>query len=563
MGREIFAGRKITLVIFREMLYNRTRQFNNGRSSYFVVTPPTGGGRRIAMKKRILAVFLAAAALTCSLSACGGATNQTPAPSDETTPSSGGDHGNEIAVGIAQDLDNSLDPYQMTAAGTREVMFNVFEGLVKPDSSGSYVNAVASDVSVSEDGLTYTFTLRDGVVFHNGETCTTEDVLYSFETCAATSVTSAVVEALSAVTDTSVDGNQITMTLSAPNPDFLSYVASVYIVPAGYDQQATQPVGTGPFKFLSRSVQENIILEKHTEYYGAPAYLDRVTYRIFEDANALFTALNSGSLDLVAHLTSDQVSNLTNGYNVLEGTMNLVQAMYLNNAVEPFTDERVRQALCYAVDVDAMLALTADGHGTKVGSSMYPAFTKYFDPSLAGAYPHDPQRAQELLTEAGYPDGFSFTITVPSNYQPHVDTAVVLAEQLSAVGVTAEINLVDWNTWLEDVYAGRNFEATVVGFDSSILAASGMLARWVSDDDKNMINYNNPDYDAAYAAAQTTVDDAQQTAYYKECLQILSDTAANVYLQDLADFVALNPALEGFQFYPLYVIDMSLLRFAA
>ena len=153
MGREIFAGRKITLVIFREMLYNRTRQFNNGRSSYFVVTPPTGGGRRIAMKKRILAVFLAAAALTCSLSACGGATNQTPAPSDETTPSSGGDHGNEIAVGIAQDLDNSLDPYQMTAAGTREVMFNVFEGLVKPDSSGSYVNAVASDVSVSEDGL--------------------------------------------------------------------------------------------------------------------------------------------------------------------------------------------------------------------------------------------------------------------------------------------------------------------------------------------------------------------------------------------------------------------------
>lgn len=514
------------------------------------------------MKKRILAVFLAAAALTCSLSACGGATTQTTAPSDETTPSSGEPHGNEITVGIAQDLESSLDPYQMTAAGTREVMFNVFEGLVKPDSSGNYVNAVASNVSISEDGLTYTFTLRDGVVFHNGETCTTEDVLYSFETCAATSWTSAVVEALSAVTDLRAEGNQVIVTLNAPNPDFLSYVSSVSIVPAGYDQQATQPVGTGPFKFVSRSVQENIILERHEDYYGTPAYLDRVTYRIYEDSNALFTALNSGALDLVAHLTSDQVSNLTNGYEVLEGTMNLVQALYLNHAVEPFNDVRVRQALCYAVDVDAMLALTAGGHGTKVGSSMYPAFTKYFDASLADAYPHDVEKAKALLAEAGYPDGFSFTITVPSNYQPHVDTAEVLVEQLSQVGITAQIDLVDWNTWLEDVYGTRNFETTVVGFDSSILNASGMLARWVTGSDQNMINYSDPDYDAAYAAAQATVDDAEQTAYYKECLQILSDTAANVYLQDLADFVAINPALEGFQFYPLYVIDMSLLRFA-
>lgn len=514
------------------------------------------------MKKRILAVFLAAAALTCSLSACGGATTQTTAPSDETTPSSGEPHGNEITVGIAQDLESSLDPYQMTAAGTREVMFNVFEGLVKPDSSGNYVNAVASDVSISEDGLTYTFTLRDGVVFHNGETCTTEDVLYSFETCAATSWTSAVVEALSAATDLRAEGNQVIVTLNAPNPDFLSYVSSVSIVPAGYDQQATQPVGTGPFKFVSRSVQENIILERHEDYYGTPAYLDRVTYRIYEDSNALFTALNSGALDLVAHLTSDQVSNLTNGYGVLEGTMNLVQALYLNHAVEPFNDVRVRQALCYAVDVDAMLALTAGGHGTKVGSSMYPAFTKYFDASLADAYPHDVEKAKALLAEAGYPDGFSFTITVPSNYQPHVDTAEVLVEQLSQVGITAQIDLVDWNTWLEDVYGNRNFETTVVGFDSSILNASGMLARWVTGSDQNMINYSDPDYDAAYAAAQATVDDAEQTAYYKECLQILSDTAANVYLQDLADFVAINPALEGFQFYPLYVIDMSLLRFA-
>ncbi len=506
------------------------------------------------MKKTILAVFLATAVLTCSLCGCGGTTNQAPSASDETTPSSG--HANEITVGIAQDLDSSLDPYLTAAAGTREVMFNVFEGLVKPDSDGNYVCAVASDYTVSPDLLTYTFTLRDGVVFHNGSPCTADDVLYSFETCAATSVDATLVEALSAVS-AAAEGNKIVLTLGVPNPDFISYVSNVSIVPKDYDQQDTQPVGTGPFRFVSRSVQENIILERNEAYYGKPANLERVTYRVYEDSNALFTALDSGSLDIVAHLTIDQVNNLSNGYTILEGTMNLVQALYLNHAYAPLANEQVRQALCYAVDVDAMLALTAEGHGAKLGSSMYPAFRKYFDPALADAYPYNPELAKQLLSNAGYPDGFPLVITVPSNYQPHVNTATVIAEQLSQVGIQAEIQLVDWNAWVEDAYNHRNFQATVVGFDTHTLTASGLLARWVSSSEKNLSNFQSDAYDETYAAAQATADDAEQTALYKQCLQILSDTAANVYLQDLADFVAINPALEGYVFYPLYVMDMS------
>lgn len=515
------------------------------------------------MRKRILAIFLAVVALTCLLCGCKGATSSSSGASDETTPSSGTANvkSNEIAVGIAQDLDDSLDPYLTTAAGTREVMFNVFEGLVKPDPTGNYVCAVASDYDVTESGRCYVFTLRDHVIFHNGAVCTSQDILYSFQTCADTTVNSAVAAALSAIEDISAEGNVITIRLQEPDSDFLSTVANVSIVPADYENQATNPVGTGPFKFASRSVQENIILEKHDAYYGTPANLDKVTYKIYEDTHALFTALNSGTLDLVSHLTSDQVGNLTNGYTILEGSMNLVQAMYLNHQVEPFDNVLVRQALCYAVDVDAMLDLTADGHGTKVGSSMYPAFSKYFDPALSERYPHDMEKAKELLDQAGYPDGFAFTIKVPSNYTPHVNTAVVLAEQLKAVGITAQIQQVDWNTWVSEVYGNRDFEATVVGFDASTLSASSLLARWTSDNGKNMINYNNPDYDAAFAAAQASVDEQERTTQYKRCLQILSDTAANVYLQDLADFVAINPALEGYQFYPLYVMDMSTIRY--
>ena len=501
------------------------------------------------MKKRILAVFLAAAAMVCSLCACSGTTPDTEQASDE------------ITVGIAQDLDNSLDPYQSTAAGTREVMFNVFEGLVKPDSDGNFVEAVASKVEISEDGLTYSFTLRDGVVFHNGAACTTDDVLYSFETCAATSVYSNVVEALSAIVETAVEGNVVSFTLAEPNSDFLSMVSSVYILPADYAEQETKPVGTGPFKYASRSVQENFVLERHEEYYGEAAGVSKVTYKIYEDANALITALDSGALDLVAHLTIDQVNSLSNDYEILEGTMNLVQAIYLNHRAAPFDNEKVRQALCYAIDVEAMLEMTAEGHGTKVGSSMYPAFGKYFEPELAEAYPHDLEKAKQLLAEAGYKDGFTFTIKVPSNYQPHVDSAVVLVEQLKQAGINAEIQQIDWNTWLTDVYANREFEATVVGFDASILSPTALLARWVSDSGKNMIGFNNAEYDQTYAQAVATVDDGEQTELFKRCLEILSETAANVYTQDLADFVAINPELEGFEFYPLYVMDMSKLSF--
>ena len=237
--------------------------------------------------------------------------------------------------------------------------------------------------------------------------------------------------------------------------------------------------------------------------------------------------------------------------------MNLVQALYLNNAVAPFDNELVRQALCYAIDVDSILELTADGHGVKVGSSMYPNFGKYFDASLADTYGYNPDKAKQLLSEAGYENGFSFTITVPSNYAPHVMAAEVIVEQLAAIGITATLKEVEWETWLSDVYSGREFESTVIGFDASAMTADAMLARWVSDNSKNMINYNNPEYDTVMAQAQACVDDNEQTALYKQALKILADTAANVYIQDLADFVAIKSNLAGYEFYPIYVMDMS------
>ena len=516
------------------------------------------------MKKRVFALFLSVLMLTTVLCACGDTTSEEAGGIGSDTTSSSGEAvtGGELVVGISQDLGDSLDPYQLTAAGTREVLFNIYEGLVKATATGEYVPAVASDSTVSEDGLTYTFTLREGVRFHNGDTVTAEDVKYSFETCAETTVDTALAAALSSVQTLSAEGDTITITLAEPNPDFLSYVGMVYIVPDDYTEQSTAPVGTGPFQFVSRSVQENLVMEKFADYWGEPAYLDKVTFKIFEDANALMSALSAESVDLAVHLTIDQVNTLNaETYKTLEGTMNLVQALYLNNAVEPFNNEKVRQAMCYAVNVDEILQLTSEGHGAKLGTSISPAFTKYFDESLVDAYPYDVEKAKQLLAEAGYENGFSMTITVPSNYTPHMNVAQVLVEQLAQVGITATIEPVEWETWLTRVYAGRDFESTVLGFDAATLSAGALLNRWMSDNENNMINYNNPEYDAIMKEASVTTDDAKQTELYKQAAKMLSDTAANVYIQDLADFVVIKSNLDGYQFYPLYVMDLSTVHY--
>ena len=468
-----------------------------------------------------------------------------------------GESSSQITIGIPQDIEDSLDPHKAVAAGTKEVLFNLYEGLVKPDSSGELQPAIASDYSISEDATTYTFTLREGVKFHDGSMVTAEDVKYSIDRCADTTNGEPLVEAYSNIKSVNiVDEKTVEVVLNTADSDFLANMTTA-IIPASNENPDTNPIGTGPYKYVSRSPQENFVVEKFDEYWGTPANIENVTFRVCANADSIVMNLQGGSIDMFARLTTTQASQLGDQFDVLEGTMNLVQALYLNNAVEPFNDERVRQALCYAVDPQGIMDLISDGKGTEIGSSMFPAFEKYYMPELNDVYSQDFDKAKELLAEAGYPDGFSFTITVPSNYQQHIDTAQVLVEQLKNIGVTAEIELVEWETWVSEAYTNRNFEATVVGVDASSLTASALLSRFVSDAPNNFINFSNADYDAAYARAEAAVDDEEKTEAYKECERLLAEHAANVYIQDLPCLVALNKKYAGYEFYPLYVQDIS------
>ena len=520
------------------------------------------------MKKRILTLLAAACLLSAVLSGCGGGSQtgtagnteqNTAAPADgpEARAAAG-----QLNVGIAQDLDSSLDPHKTVKAGTREVMFNVFEGLLKPDANGNLHPAVAESYTVSDDHLLYTFKLRPGVKFHNGQEVTPEDVIWSYQRCAQPDSADIIqVAAFDGVEMYQEGEDSVCFRLTEPNNEFTSYLTTA-VLPRDYTEQDTAPVGTGPFRFVSRTAQESVVLERFDDYWGDKPDLTQVTYKIIENADSILLSLQSGAVDVFAHLTTTQIAQLGDGFHVEEGTMNLVQALYLNNAEKPFDDVRVRQALCYAIDRQQILDLAFDGYGTLLGSSMYPAFSKYFDDSLTNTYAYDAEKAKALLAEAGYPDGFDMTITVPSNYQPHMDTAQVIVEQLKAVGITAEIQPVEWGAWLSEVYGNRQFQSTVVGVDASNMTARALLERFTSAADDNFINYQNTDYDALFQQAQATADDAEQTELYKQMERNLTEHAANVYIQDLADLVVLRNGLEGYQFYPIYVMDLSTVHYA-
>ena len=475
-----------------------------------------------------------------------------------------GSDSRSAVVGITQDLD-SLDPHKAVAAGTDEVLFNVFEGLVKPSVDGTLVPAVAEDVEIAPDGMSYTFTLREGVKFHNGADVTAEDVVYSIKRCAGllsdpdpeVKVSSAL-SVISAVEKK--NAGTVVITLKEANTELLGFL-TVAIIPENYTEQSTKPVGTGPYRFVSYEPLTSFVVERFPEYYGETPYLEKVTFKICASNDAAFMELLAGTIDIFPYLTEEQASQLTDEYKLEVGASNLVQAMFLNNEFAPFTKPEVRQALCMAVDKQEILNIVSGGKGNIIGSNMFPNFGVYYNKDMETYYTYQPEKAKELLAKAGYNESnpLTFTMKVPSNYDFHVATAQVLVEQYKKIGVEVKLQLIEWPTWLTDVYRGRDYEATIVGLDAA-LAPSDVVRRYRSDASGNFVNYKSDAYDALFDKAKASVSNEEKITYYKQLQEMLTKDAASVYLQDPAKLVAVNKRFTGYRFYPVYVLDMASIR---
>jgi len=450
----------------------------------------------------------------------------------------------------------TLDPLSPSnTADGNSILFNVFEGLVKPDTEGRMVLCLAESVSIEEQGRIYNFRIRRNVFFHDGSPLKTADVHFSLETAMEAGF-----NGFNAIENIeSEEDYHIRITLRNPDPDFLPFL-TVGIVKAGSTGRDRNANGTGPYFIESYTIQQSLVLRKFENYWQENVpNLDKITIVFFADSDALVLGLHGGSIDgaglpgsLAQQLRADR-------FEIVPGYSSMVQLLALNNAAPPFNDILVRKAVNYGIDIQEIINTAFYGQGEPSGSPLIPGLSVYYEQSLVNPYPVNPVKARELLEEAGFgQQRLSFTITVSSNFTMHVDTAQVIAAQLSRIGVNVNIQLVDWATWLSDVYFGRNYQATIISLDSSVVSPKGFLSRYRSNSPVNFINFSNADFDRVFEAVSVESEEQRRIALYKEAQKIISDNAASVFIQDILGFRAFRTgAYGGVLNYPLYVIDFA------
>ncbi|MDR2717388.1 MAG: ABC transporter substrate-binding protein [Treponema sp.] len=452
----------------------------------------------------------------------------------------------------------TLDPLSSSnTADGKSILFNVFEGLVKPDTEGRLAPCLAESQTADEAGRVYRFMLRKNVRFHDGSPLTSADVKFSLDTAAAAGFIG-----FNAIEKIETDGDYgINVILKFPDPEFLPYL-TVGIVKAGSTDRDKRAVGTGPYFIESYAVQQSLVLRKFAQYWqnNVPR-LDKITIVFFADSDALILGLHGGSID-GAGLTGALVQQLNPGhFDIVPGYSAMVQLLALNNAAPPLNDLRVRQAINYSIDIQEIIDTAFYGEGKPSGSPLIPGLAVYYEQSLADPYPVNYEKARLLLSQAGYGEGgqkLSLEITVPSNYTMHVDTAQVIAGQLAKAGINAGIRLVDWPTWLSDVYRGRKYQATIISVDSPTVSPKGFLFRYYSQDNSNFVNFANAGFDRIYNAILAETDEDKRIVLYKEAQRVISDNAASVYIQDILGFKAFRAgAYGGVLNYPLVVSDFA------
>lgn len=420
-----------------------------------------------------------------------------------------------------QNLDNTAGAGQ----GINEAFNgNVYEALFQLTDAGTVEPALSADYSVSEDGLTYTFTLKDGVTFHSGEPLTAADVKYSIERVTAETSKSSRKRSLSTITSIETpDDKTVVITLSARSISLPYNLSYVWIVnDAAADITATED-GTGPYTLEEWRRGSALALARYDGYWGEKPTNGEVIYTYFTDATALNNALLTNAVDVITSVQSpDSLAQFTGNpsYTVTEGASTTKEILAYNDRAAPFDNVKVRKALARAVDKAKLLNSIWGDYGTLIGSFVPPTDPWYVD--LTGVDAYDPESAKALLAEAGYPDGFTFTIDTP-DYDPHPLVAQFLQSEFAKVGVTANINIITANEWYTKVYQEHNFEATLQEHVNhrDIVFYGNPDFYW---------GYNNPDVVKLIADAEAANSVDEQTAKLTEANKIIAEDAASNWL---------------------------------
>lgn len=465
----------------------------------------------------------------------------------------------ELNIALSVDPDG-LDPHRTAAASTFQITNNIYDTLVKVTPEGELTSGLGENWTISEDGKKITFNLRKGVKFHNGREMTAEDVKYSFERLKGEESPRANdfknITGINVVDDYTIEF--VTENLNVALLSNFAYPWTAIVPQEAADTLKNKPVGTGAYKLEEWIPQQELTLTKNEEYFEE-VNIQNINFKMMPDATSQAAALKNGELDII-FVTGDKVSLFENNsqYNILENKTNAIQLMAMNLKNEYLANEKVRQAINMAVDKDSLIEVVWNGYGEKIGSHYPPMLKEYKDTTSTISY--NPEKAKELLQEAGYKDEITIRMALPNSYPAYVSAGQVIADQLSKVGITAEIELVEWGTWLTDIYNGRNYDLTVVGHTGR-LDPYVLLSRYNTESKENYFNYSNERVDEILALVQKELDESKRIELYQEMQEILAEEVPALYIQSPKSLVVTSSDVDGFESYPIDIYELRNINF--
>lgn len=437
----------------------------------------------------------------------------------------------------------TLDPTVNDGAAIPQVLlYNVYETLVKIDNQGEIQPLLADSYSVSTDRLIYTFKLKDGVKFATGTILDADAVVASIERMRTGSKTSPTLKKQMAVVSKAVatDPKTVTVTLSHPSNQWLydmTQTAGIVIDPGAGDL-ATKPAGSGPYQLKEWRQGDSVILEDNPNYWGTKARFDSVTFRYFSDPNAENAAMLAGDLDIVSTVAApqalDQFSD-TSRYTVIEGTTNGEVVLGMNHDNSALSDLKVRQAINYAIDRQALVDTVWNGKGMLIGSMVPPTDPWYED--LSDTYPYDPAKAKQLLAESGHASGLTLRLRVPT--LPYATGAAqFITSQLAQVGITVTVDELEFpSRWIDVVLTQGDYDMTIVAH-----VEPRDIVRWA--DPTYYWHYDNKEFQKLIATADKQ-DATQSVTTMKQAARILATDAAADFLFLLPNLVVTKADISG------------------
>lgn len=449
--------------------------------------------------------------------------------------SSAGGDGATIAIGSLYEPVN-LDNTAGGGQGVTEALNgNVYEGLFKLTDEGKVEPLLATKYTTSADGLTYTFTLRDGVKFHSGKALTSADVKRSIERVTSDDSQSARKSQLEVIKSIDTpDDKTVTITLSSRSISLPYNLSYVWIYGPGTSNYKSAEDGTGPYTLGTWKRGSSLSLERWSGYWGDKAKNKQVEFDYFTDASALSNALQTKQVDIVTSIQSpDALSTFTGNkdYTISDGKSTTKELLAFNDKVAPFNNVDVRKAVYSAIDTKKLLNSIWGDYGTLIGSMVPPSDPWYED--LTKVNPYDVNLAKKELAEAGFANGFTFTLDTPT-YDPHPAVAEFLKSELAKVGITVNINSISADEWYTKVFKNHDFTAT--------------LQEHVND--RDVVWYGNPDFYWGY-------DNPQVTAWVNEAEQASTTAEQTAKLKLVNEQIAKDAASAWLYLYPQIVVADS------